>query len=115
MTKVFFKPTRYIWNFDKRVDKQEKKFFEEFSSNKQYYCEDINEDFVNYLDEVIIPRYKSKIDDIILNLRTEEDQNNLIRQLESQKTGMHLREAKEIIIQWNQKINEEIRSTNVYN
>ena len=115
MTKVFFKPTRYIWNFDKRVDKQEKKFFEEFNSNKLHYCEDIIEDFVNYMDEVIIPRYKSKIDDIILNLRTEEDQNNLIRQLETQKTGMHLREAKEILIQWNQKINEEIRSTNVYN
>jgi hypothetical protein len=61
MTKVFFKPTRYIWNFDKRVDKQEKKFFDEFKVNKQYYCIDIYEDFVNYIDEVIIPRYKSKV------------------------------------------------------
>ena len=58
MTKVFFKPTRYIWNFDYRIDKQEKKFFDEFQANKVLYCVDIYEDFVNYIDEVIIPRYK---------------------------------------------------------
>jgi hypothetical protein len=33
MKKVFFKPTRYIWDFDERVDKQEKKFFAEFKAN----------------------------------------------------------------------------------
>lgn len=33
MTKVFFKPTRYIWDFEERVDKQEKKFFAEFKAN----------------------------------------------------------------------------------
>jgi hypothetical protein len=75
MKKVFFKPTRYIWNFDERVDKQEKKFFEEFSENKEYYYQDILEDFVSYIDEIIIPLYKNKVTTIINNLRSEEEQN----------------------------------------
>ena len=30
MKKVFLKPTRYIWKYDRKVDKQEEKFFKEF-------------------------------------------------------------------------------------
>ena len=114
MTKVFFKPTRYIWDFDERVDKQEKKFFEDFKANQEDYIMDIYQDFAKDVDQ-IYKRYRNKVSVIINGLMTEDDQNKLLGQLEIVHPGMNFKNAKKILQRWESEINEKIRPTIFYN
>jgi hypothetical protein len=114
MKKVFFKPTRYIWNFDERVEKQEKKFLKEFEANLAFYVKDIYEDFIEYVEK-IVNRYQNKVSTIINGLRSEDDQNKLLEQLEIVHHGINFRNAKKVLQRWEKEINEKIRPTISYN
>lgn len=61
MMKVFFNPKRYIWFYDKHFSQQQKRFIEEYKNHKHEYCKEILDDFVEYINECIIPNYEDRV------------------------------------------------------
>ena len=66
---------------------------------------DIYDDFIDHVN-LIVKRYQNKVATIINGLRSEEDQNKLLEQLEVVHHGMNFRNASAILQRWEKEINE---------